>query len=135
MHEHFHQLQDSQPGLFQKIDELGLSHGDSSGMWMLNYPFPYEMPVVADNFAKLRDLLLTGLMNRMKPSSSGLLHSMSNNEKLLSHKSQKTTASMWAFNSGKKASRAISRSDAPKPLSAISRRRNLPHWRISRDSM
>lgn len=61
MHEHFHQLQDSQPGLFQKIDELGLSHGDSSGMWMLNYPFPYEMPVVADNFAKLRDLLLTAL--------------------------------------------------------------------------
>ena len=61
MHEHFHQLQDSQPDFYKKVDELGLSHGDSSGMWMLNFPFPYEKPAVAESFAKLRDLLLRAL--------------------------------------------------------------------------
>lgn len=59
MHEHFHQLQDSQPGYYQGVEELGLSHGDRSGMWMLNYPFPYEK--VPDNFGNLRELLLAAL--------------------------------------------------------------------------
>jgi len=30
-------------------------------MWMLNYPFPYEKPEVARDFAQLRDLLLRAL--------------------------------------------------------------------------
>ncbi len=59
MHEHFHQLQNSQPGYFQAVEALGLSRGDATGMWMLNYPFPYEDPKVARSFAHLRDLLLT----------------------------------------------------------------------------
>lgn len=42
LHEHFHQLQQSQPGYYASTDALGLSHGDQSGMWMLNYPFPYD---------------------------------------------------------------------------------------------
>ncbi|MGP8093784.1 MAG: hypothetical protein ACLP72_10730 [Candidatus Sulfotelmatobacter sp.] len=58
MHEHFHQLQWAQPGYIAAIDGLGLSHGDTSGMWMLNYPFPYEKPEVAQAFGELRDLLL-----------------------------------------------------------------------------
>jgi hypothetical protein len=36
MHEHFHQLQNAQPRYFQAVEDLGLSHGDSTGMWMLN---------------------------------------------------------------------------------------------------
>jgi len=40
MHEHFHQLQNGQPRYFQAVQDLGLSHGDNTGMWMLNYPFP-----------------------------------------------------------------------------------------------
>jgi hypothetical protein len=61
MHEHFHQLQNSQPGYFQAVEALGLSRGDTSGMWMLNYPFPYEKPEVARDFATLRDRLLEAL--------------------------------------------------------------------------
>ena len=58
MHEHFHQLQDAAPGYFQAVDGLGLSHGDESGMWMLEYPFPYKKPEVAQSFGRLRDLLV-----------------------------------------------------------------------------
>jgi hypothetical protein len=42
LHEHFHQLQDSQPGFFERVEALGLSHGDKTGMWMLDFPFPYD---------------------------------------------------------------------------------------------
>jgi hypothetical protein len=58
MHEHFHQLQDGQPGYLKAIDDLGLAHGDTTGMWMLNYPFPYDKQAIAQSFAGLRDLLL-----------------------------------------------------------------------------
>jgi hypothetical protein len=61
MHEHFHQLQNAQPGYFQAVQDLNLSHGDSSGMWMLNYPFPYENREIAQSFAHLRDRLLSTL--------------------------------------------------------------------------
>ena len=61
MHEHFHQLQNAQPPYFRAVQDLGLSHGDNTGMWMLNYPFPYEKPEIAESFASLRDLLLGAL--------------------------------------------------------------------------
>ncbi|MBS1842252.1 MAG: hypothetical protein JSS69_10220 [Acidobacteria bacterium] len=61
MHEHFHQLQGAQPDLYKKIEELGLSHGDETGMWMLTFPFPYEKPEVTASFAAMRDSLLAAL--------------------------------------------------------------------------
>ena len=61
MHEHFHQLQDGRPGLYEAASGLGLAHGDKSGMWMLNYPFPYEKAGLRASFAHLRDLLLAAL--------------------------------------------------------------------------
>jgi hypothetical protein len=61
IHEHFHQLQDAQPGYYPAVEALGLSKGDKTGMWMLNYPFPYEVPEIADAFARLRDSLLAAL--------------------------------------------------------------------------
>jgi hypothetical protein len=61
MHEHFHQLQDSQPGIMQAMKDLGLAYGDETGMWMLNYPFPYERPELVRSFADLRTLLLKAL--------------------------------------------------------------------------
>ena len=64
MHEHFHQLQNAQPNYTQGLQDLGLSHGDTSGMWMLNYPFPYEKPEVARGFKELRDLLLETVNTR-----------------------------------------------------------------------
>jgi hypothetical protein len=61
LHEHFHQLQDAQPGYFKATEELGLARGDTSGMWMLNYPFPYRDSAIGRAFAKLRDALLAAL--------------------------------------------------------------------------
>ena len=61
MHEHFHQLQDAAPGYFQAVEGLGLSHGDESGMWMLEYPFPYKKPEVVQSFGRLRDALLVAV--------------------------------------------------------------------------
>jgi hypothetical protein len=61
MHEHFHQLQNGQPGYYEAVQKLGLSHGDNTGMWMLNYPFPYANPEVDQSFGKLRDALLATL--------------------------------------------------------------------------
>jgi hypothetical protein len=61
MHEHFHQLQDGRPGSYQAVSSLGLAHGDNTGMWMLNYPFPYDNAELGKLFTHLRDLLLTAL--------------------------------------------------------------------------
>ena len=61
MHEHFHQMQYWQPGYFTAVDRLGLAGVDTTGMWMLHYPFPYDRPEVVQMFSKLRDLLLYAL--------------------------------------------------------------------------
>ena len=46
LHEHFHQYQNTYPDYFQSVNNLNLSGGDQTGMWMLNYPFPYDsLPV------------------------------------------------------------------------------------------
>lgn len=58
MHEHFHQLQDSQPNFFKDTEALNLSRGDQTGMWMINYPFPYQTPEVSRQFSILVRLLL-----------------------------------------------------------------------------
>jgi hypothetical protein len=72
MHEHFHQLQDSQPGMMDAMKNLGLAHGDETGMWMLNYPFPYDKPELVRSFADLRELLLDAL-NEKKETRFRLL--------------------------------------------------------------
>lgn len=53
MHEHFHQLQTSQPGYFKGVAGLDLAKGDRTGMWMLNFPFPYQAPPVGKAFQDL----------------------------------------------------------------------------------
>lgn len=53
LHEHFHQWQMSQEDYYQAVDGLGLSGGDASGSWMLDYPFPYESHHVGDAFLAL----------------------------------------------------------------------------------
>lgn len=46
LHEHFHQWQFSLPDYFKRTDALDLKGGDETGMWVLNYPFPYSKPEV-----------------------------------------------------------------------------------------
>jgi len=57
LHEHFHQLQYSQPTYYSDVEALNLSHGDKSGMWMLNFAFPYDKQEVQDSFHVLSGLL------------------------------------------------------------------------------
>lgn len=57
LHEHFHQLQDSRPGYYDGVKALNLAHGDETGMWMLNYPFPYSALEIKSRFAALAALL------------------------------------------------------------------------------
>jgi hypothetical protein len=66
MHEHFHQLQDSQPNFFKDTEALNLSRGDQTGMWMINYPFPYETPAVSQQFSVLVRLLLEAINAKPK---------------------------------------------------------------------
>lgn len=57
LHEHFHQLQDSQPNFYRDVNAMNLYRGDQSGMWMLNYAFPYDSKEVQDQFATMSQLL------------------------------------------------------------------------------
>jgi hypothetical protein len=61
LHEHFHQLQDSQPNFYSDVNALNLARGDQSGMWMLNYAFPYERTEVQEQFAAISKLLAAAI--------------------------------------------------------------------------
>jgi hypothetical protein len=61
LHEHFHQLQDSQPNFYSDVNALNLARGDQTGMWMLNYAFPYERIPVQEQFATLSKLLAAAI--------------------------------------------------------------------------
>lgn len=50
LHEHFHQYQYTQPDYFSAVQGLGLAGDDNTGMWMLNYNFPYEKEEVAKQY-------------------------------------------------------------------------------------
>lgn len=41
LHEHFHQWQAELPDYYARLDALDLKDGDETGMWALNFPFPY----------------------------------------------------------------------------------------------
>jgi hypothetical protein len=71
LHEHFHQLQTSQPRYYPDVDALGLARGDTTGMWMLNYPFPYTTPEVKRQFAAMTRALAEALRARGREGFSG----------------------------------------------------------------
>jgi hypothetical protein len=66
LHEHFHQLQYSQPHYYADVNALGLSRGDQTGMWMLNYPFPYDWMEMEEHFSLLTLLLADALEAKTK---------------------------------------------------------------------
>jgi hypothetical protein len=61
LHEHFHQWQYSQNWYYPGAAQLGLSGGDSTGMWMLNYSFPYDSLPVREAVRRLALTLRTAL--------------------------------------------------------------------------
>lgn len=52
LHEHFHQLQYSQSWYYTQTAALNLAKGDTTGMWMLNYDFPYADSAVQRRYEK-----------------------------------------------------------------------------------
>lgn len=73
LHEHFHQFQMSQPSYYSEVESLNLSHGDQSGMWMLNFAFPYQNDQVATQFSRLSNLLAQALQAKAKKEFSAKL--------------------------------------------------------------
>ncbi len=61
LHEHFHQLQSSRPTYYAEVGALGLARGDETGMWMLNYAFPYNAPEVRARYEAMCRLLAEAL--------------------------------------------------------------------------
>ena len=76
LHEHFHQLQDSQPNFYRDVNALNLSHGDQTGMWMLNYAFPYDRKEVQEHFhamsQRLAEAIRSGKAERRKKARAYL---------------------------------------------------------------
>ncbi len=54
----FHQWQYSRPDYYPRVEALGLDGGDSTGRWMLDYPFPYDHPPVQAAARKLASALV-----------------------------------------------------------------------------
>jgi hypothetical protein len=61
LHEHFHQWQYSQPDYYAGISRLDLAHGDTTGRWMLDYPFPYDSAPVQRAMRRLATTLVRAL--------------------------------------------------------------------------
>jgi hypothetical protein len=61
LHEHFHQYVYSNPGYYEAVNQLNLSGGDKSGMWMLNYPFPYTDSIIAVQYKNYAQALSRSL--------------------------------------------------------------------------
>jgi len=61
LHEHFHQWQSSQPDYYAGVSRLGLARGDTTGQWMLDYPFPYDSAPVQRAMSTLAAALASAL--------------------------------------------------------------------------
>lgn len=85
MHEHFHQWQDSQPRFYDEVNALGLARGEQSGMWMLNYPFPYEDAKVNERHAAMTVALVAAIEARGTPQFDERLRSYLQARKELKH--------------------------------------------------
>jgi len=90
LHEHFHQYQNNYPGYFEGVDKLDLKNGDESGMWMLNYEFPYENKEVIAAFndmkSKLNKAFLNNRLKKFTSSVSAYLKAKNKFKNLLSEK-------------------------------------------------
>lgn len=58
LHEHFHQYQTNYEDYYDAVNNLDLKEGDETGMWMLNYKFPYENTDVNEAFNTLKSSLI-----------------------------------------------------------------------------
>ncbi|RPI73826.1 MAG: hypothetical protein EHM47_05225, partial [Ignavibacteriales bacterium] len=82
LHEHFHQFQYSQPDYYSSINALDLSGGDETGMWMLNYPFPYENQNVNAVYDSCKKILACIFVNNKEPDMNLYLSYLKNRDQL-----------------------------------------------------
>lgn len=68
LHEHFHQFQYYQKDYYEDVNDLKLAGSDESGMWMLNYDFPYEDEKINERYNILKNALLK-LLNPLPQDS------------------------------------------------------------------
>jgi hypothetical protein len=61
LHEHFHQWQYSLPDYYTGVARLNLARGDTTGQWMLDYPFPYDSVPVQQAMRSLASALVRSL--------------------------------------------------------------------------
>jgi len=94
LHEHFHQYQYSHPGYYDSVAALGLAHGDTSGMWMLNFPFPYEDKNVQKRFSAAARALRAAVMSGGRAAFGPALDTLRQN---LAALRQSVTAEQWAY--------------------------------------
>lgn len=63
LHEHFHQYQNSYPDYFKNVNDLDLSGGDQTAMWMLNYSFPYDSLPIKNQYELFTKALYKTITN------------------------------------------------------------------------
>ena len=68
LHEHFHQYQFTSQHYYDKVNALDLSGDDETGMWQLNYAFPYDNSNVIEQFKKYTSALLKVISSIEKKS-------------------------------------------------------------------
>jgi hypothetical protein len=73
LHEHFHQLQYSRPDYYSRVAALDLANGDQTGMWMLNFPFPYDSAAVQQKFEDFTHALASAVAPHSPEKNDSLL--------------------------------------------------------------
>ncbi len=71
LHEHFHQLQYSRPDYYTRLNALGLARGDTTGMWALNFPFPYDSAPIQAAVKRWADAMHAALAGEPRDSGAG----------------------------------------------------------------
>ena len=74
LHEHFHQMQSSEPNYYKEVDALNLANGDQTGMWQLNFAFPYKDAQINERFSALSKLLAETLQTKKKSEFAAKLN-------------------------------------------------------------
>jgi hypothetical protein len=74
LHEHFHQWQYSQPDYYAGVARLNLARGDTTGQWMLDYPFPYDSVPAQQAIRRLANALARALDARPGARVKALEH-------------------------------------------------------------
>jgi len=97
LHEHFHQLQYSRPGYYDGVTALGLAHGDQTGMWMLNFPFPYSDTAVQAKFSATARTLGAAVKARGQPGFGNAVAAFRRDDKAFLAKAGAENAKYFAF--------------------------------------